>query len=143
MNIETLRKMRNNSFSKIEEEMKRVSNPSASYVDDRIWTLEADKAGNASAIIRFLPETVKEIDGKIVQDDLPYIKMYNHGFQGSNGRWFIQNCPTTIRKPCFVCEQNSALWSEGSEASKALVRSRKRQLKYYANVLILARLWIK
>jgi len=138
MNIETLRKMRNNSFSKIDEEMKKVSNPSASYVDDRIWKLEPDKAGNASAIIRFLPETVKEIDGKTVQDDLPWIKMYNHGFKGSNGRWFIQNCPTTIGKQCFICSKNSEIWSEGSEQSKAIVRSRKRQLKYYANVLILA-----
>lgn len=137
MNIDTLRRMRG-GVNKIAAEIEKISNPSASYGDDRIWKLEPDKAGNATATIRFLPATVKEIDGTEVCDDLPWVRIYNHGFQGPTGRWFIENCGTTIGQECPVCFENGKLWNSGNDEDKETVRKQKRKLRYYANVLIVS-----
>lgn len=138
MNIETLRRMRNNGFQKITQEMEKISNPSTSYTDDRIWKLEADKAGNATATIRFLPATIKVINDQEVMDVLPWVKLYSHGFQVSSGRWFIDQCPTTIGDKCPICLQNKTRWDSGDEDQKAIARARKRKTRYMANVLIVS-----
>ena len=103
MDLAQLRKMRNTDFSKISNEFEKMVNPeSKSYGDDRFWKLEVDKAGNGTAVIRFLPRTVKSIDGKDVMDELPWVRVFNHGFQGPTGRWLIEDCPTTLGESCPV-----------------------------------------
>ena len=103
MDLAQLRKMRNTDFSKISNEFEKMVNPeSKSYGDDRFWKLEVDKVGNGTAVIRFLPRTVKSIDGKDVMDELPWVRVFNHGFQGPTGRWFIEDCPTTLGESCPV-----------------------------------------
>lgn len=94
-----------------------------------LFKLETDKAGNGRAVIRFLPAPPNE--------DLPFVKLYNHGFQ-VNGRWFIENCPTTLGEECCVCRSNSELWNSGIDSDKEVARVRKRKLSYYANVYIVS-----
>lgn len=101
-----------------------------SYKDDRIWQPEKDSAGNAYALIRFLPPS----EGASNE----FVKLYNHGFKGVNGKWFIENCPTTIGGDCPVCSLNNELWNTGIESNKAEVRRRKRRLSYYANVYVIS-----
>lgn len=130
--------MRSGSMNKIGQEMEKISNPKGSYEDNRMWKPEVDKMGNATAVIRFLPATIKTIDGEEVYDDVPWVRMFSHGFQGPTGRWFIDNCATTIGEKCVVCENNNVLWSKGDDKSKEIARQRKRKTKYYANVLIVS-----
>lgn len=94
-----------------------------------LFKLETDKAGNGRAVIRFLPAPPNE--------DLPFVKLYNHGFQ-VNGRWFIENCLTTLGEECPVCRANSELWNSGVDSDKEIARTRKRKLSYYANVYIVS-----
>nr|DAO96912.1 MAG TPA: single-stranded DNA binding protein [Caudoviricetes sp.] len=96
--------------------------------DNRFWKPTVDAAGNAYGVIRFLPAKT--------EDTMPFVKTYSHGFQ-HNGKWFIEECPTTINKECPVCQANSSLWNSGFEADKEVARSRKRRLKYIANILVL------
>lgn len=112
-----------------EKLLKEAEKLNASSVSDNpnLFKLETDKAGNGSAIIRFLPAPPNE--------DVPFVRLYNHGFQ-VNGKWFIHNCPTTIGNSCFVCSRNSELWNSGIESDKNIARDRKRKLSYYANVYI-------
>lgn len=141
MDINTLRKMRNSDFGKISGEFDKIANPqseSKSYADDRFWKLEADKAGNASATIRFLPRTVKVVDGNEVVDELPWVKIFNHGFQGPTGKWYIENSLTTLGENDPVGELNSRLWNTGVDADKETARKQKRRLQYIANVLIVS-----
>ena len=141
MDINTLRKMRNSDFGKISQEFEKVANPksdSKSYGDDRFWKLEADKAGNASATIRFLPRTVKTVDGTEKMDELPWVRVFSHGFQGPTGKWYIENSLTTINEADPVGELNSRLWNSGSDADKEIARKQKRRLHYVANVLIVS-----
>lgn len=133
MDINTLRKMRNNDFGKITDAFEKISNPQSeqkSYQDDRFWKLEADKAGNASATIRFLPKTE--------QDELPWVKVFSHAFQGPTGKWYIENSLTTIGENDPVGELNTTLWNSGSDANKEIARKQKRRLHFIANVLVVS-----
>jgi hypothetical protein len=133
MDINTLRKMRNSDFGKISSEFEKIANPqseSKSYQDDRFWKLEADKAGNGTATIRFLPRA----EG----DELPWVKIFSHGFQGPTGKWYIENSLTTIGENDPVGELNSRLWNTGNDADKETARKQKRKLSYTANILVVS-----
>ena len=135
MDIQALRKMRNTDFGKITSEFEKIANPESSggkksYQDDRIWKLEADKAGNGTATLRFLPKT----EG----DELPWVRIFNHSFQGPTGKWYIENSLTTLGEKDPVGELNSKLWNSGSDANKEIARKQKRKLSYICNVLIIS-----
>jgi hypothetical protein len=100
--------------------------------DTRFWTPTVDKSGNGMATIRFLP--APGVDG---EDGLPWVRRFDHGFQGPGG-WFIDNCLTTVGEKCPVCEHNSALWNSGVEANKDIVRKQKRRLSYLANIYVVS-----
>jgi hypothetical protein len=133
MDINSLRKMRTTDFSKMANEFEKTANPSAerNYEDNRFWKPERDKAGNATATIRFLPTT----DG----DELPWVKIFSHGFQGPTGRWYIENSLTTFGEADPVSELNSKLWNSTTDdqsPQRKQARTQKRRLNYVSNVLI-------
>jgi hypothetical protein len=133
MDIQALRKMRNSDFSKIAGEFEKIANPQTetkSYVDDRFWRLEGDKAGNGTATLRFLP--------RVEGDELPWVRIFSHGFQGPTGKWYIENSLTTLGENDPVGELNTQLWNSGSEANKEIARKQKRKLSFIANVLIVS-----
>ena len=98
--------------------------------DERFWQPEVDKAGNGYAIVRLLDAPAA--DG---EDGLPWVQIFNHGFQGGGG-WYIENCPTTVGGKCPACEHNNKLWNSGIEANKDIVRKQKRRLTYVSNILV-------
>ena len=100
--------------------------------DTRFWAPTVDKSGNGMAVIRLLP--APSIDG---DDGLPWVRRFDHGFQGPGG-WFIDNCLTTVGDKCPVCEHNSTLWNSGVEANKEIVRKQKRRLSYIANIYVIS-----
>lgn len=101
----------------------------SSFEDPAEWKLSVDKLGNGSAVIRFLP--AKEDNGT------PFVKVFSHGFK-HNGRWYVENCPTTIgRDHCPVCAANKELWESEIKANQDIVRLRKRKLSYWANIVVL------
>jgi len=122
----SMKKNAQSAIDKLSKEMSKVSEKK-NYDDDRFWTLERDKAGNGYAVIRFLPP----VEG----EDIPWVRLFSHGFQGKGG-WLIDNCPTTIGKKCPICEANNELWNSGLESNKGIARDRKRKLSYIANILV-------
>lgn len=130
MNLSSLKK--NNSFDKLTKALDSLgSGGNNKGSDDRFWVPEVDKAGNGYAVIRFLD--TPQVDG---DDGMPWVQMFNHGFQGPGG-WFIENCLTSVNQKCPVCEHNTSLWNSGIESNKDIVRKQKRKLNYIANVLVL------
>jgi len=111
---------------KLVKEVEKMNNGSGNQ-DERLWKPEMDKTGNGYAVIRFLPAP----DG----EDLPWVKMYSHGFQGPGG-WYIENSLTTIGGKDPVSEHNRELWNSGNEDDKTTVRKQKRKLSYYANIYV-------
>jgi len=111
---------------KLVKEVEKMNNGSGNQ-DERLWKPEMDKTGNGYAVIRFLPAPDSE--------DLPWVKMYSHGFQGPGG-WYIENSLTTIGGKDPVSEHNRELWNSGNEDDKTTVRKQKRKLSYYANIYV-------
>ena len=101
-----------------------------SYVDERLWKPTMDKTGNGYAVIRFLPAPNDE--------DLPWVKLWNHAFQGPTGQWYIENSLTTLGNNDPVSEYNSKLWNSGIESDKETARKQKRKLQYYSNIYVVS-----
>ena len=133
MSLQALKKNRKAAIEKLANTAKDEGGGKKSYGDDRYWAVKRDKAGNASAVIRFLPAP----DG----EEVPWVRYWDHGFQGPSGRWYIENSLTTIGKDDPVSDYNSEIWNRpGSEEDKkadhALVRQRKRRLHYVSNIYV-------
>jgi len=112
--------------AKLAKEVEKMNN-SGNNADERQWKLECDKGGNGYAVIRFLPAPNGE--------DLPFAKVYSHAFQGTGG-WLIDNCLTSLNQKCPICEHNSGLWNNGTDAGKDAARKQKRKLTYIANIYV-------
>jgi hypothetical protein len=113
--------------AKLVKEVEKMNTNGSGSSDDRVWKLECDKSGNGYAVIRFLPAP----DG----EDLPFVKVYSHAFQGPGG-WLIDTCLTTVNQKCPVCEHNSGLWNNGTDAGKEVARKQKRKLTYVSNIYV-------
>jgi hypothetical protein len=123
-----LKRQRTSSLERLTKEINKLANKeTTSNEDDRFWQPEVDKVGNGYAVIRFLPAPQNE--------ELPWVRMWNHGFQGPGG-WYIENSLTTLNQPDPVSEMNSKLWNSGNDKDKEIVRQRKRRLTYIANIYV-------
>ncbi|MAH48674.1 single-stranded DNA-binding protein [Candidatus Pacearchaeota archaeon] len=124
-----MKKQRKSNLTSLIKETEKITSPNVfGDTDDRFWRPELDKSGNGYAVVRFLPAP----DG----EDLPWARMWNHGFQGPGG-WYIENSLTTLGQKDPVSEHNSQLWNSGIEANKEVARKQKRRLNYTANVYII------
>jgi hypothetical protein len=131
MSISALRNQ--NSLDKLLQQVQKDESPATekkSYVDERLWKPQVDKAGNGYAVIRFLPAPTGE--------DLPWVRVWNHAFQGPTGQWFIENSLTTLNQKDPVSEYNTQLWNSGIESDKEIARKQKRKLKYYSNIYVVS-----
>ena len=111
---------------KLVKEVEKLNNTGGN-TDDRLWKLDVDKSGNGYAVIRFLPAP----DG----EDLPFVKLYSHAFQGPGG-WYIENSLTTLGQKDPVSEFNTTLWNNGTDAGKDTARKQKRKLTYISNIYV-------
>ena len=125
----SLKKNRNNSLEKLNAQLEKISAKSYSDPNEgKFWKPVRDKAGNGFAVIRFLPAPQGE--------EMPFVRIWDHGFQGPTGQWYIENSLTTLGQDDPVSELNSKLWNTGVEADKDQARKQKRRLKYVANIYV-------
>lgn len=126
-----LKKSRNKDLEKLTQEVSKLTDKEStkkSYEDTRFWKPIVDKAGNGMATIRFLPAPAGE--------DVPWVQLFSHSFQGPTGKWYIENSLTTMNRKDPVSEHNSVLWNSGVEANKEIARKQKRKLNYIANIYV-------
>ena len=129
MSFSDMKQRSKTNLASLIKETEKISNPKTfGETDERYWRPELDKSGNGYAIVRFLPAPEGE--------DLPWARIWNHGFQGPGG-WYIENSLTTLGQKDPVSEHNSTLWNSGIEANKEVARKQKRRLNYTTNVYIL------
>lgn len=129
MSFSNLKRSRG-QIEKLQQMANEQSAGRKSYVDDRLWSPTLDKAGNGYAVIRFLPAK----EGM----EAPWVRYWDHGFQGPTGLWYIEKSLTSIGKPDPVSEHNSALWDTGLEENKEIVRKQKRRLHYVSNIYVVS-----
>ena len=125
----SLKKNRNSLKDKILKETDKLKS-GGHEADSRIWKPTADSAGNGTATIRFLAPPEGE--------DVPFVRVFEHGFKGPGG-WLFENCPTSIKGDCAVCDHNSEVWATEDKSKQQWIRDNsKRKLNYYANILVVS-----
>lgn len=127
-----LKRSATKDFDKLNEELSKLNVNNQKNEDENYWKPTYDKAGNAYAIIRFLPAPAGE--------DLPFVRIWTHGFQGPTGKWYIENSLTTIGKPDPVSELNTQLWnvsSDDNSPTRKQARNQKRKLNYHSNIYVI------
>ena len=125
----SLKKNRSKSLDKLNQQLEKITTKSYSDPNEgKFWKPTRDKAGNGFAVIRFLPAPGGE--------EMPFVRIWDHGFQGPTGLWYIENSLTTINQDDPVSEFNSKLWNSGVESDKDQARKQKRRLKYYSNIYV-------
>lgn len=122
-----LKRNRQNEFEKLNDQLQKLNSPSEKKEDTRFWKPDVDKAGNGLAVIRFLPAPAGE--------DLPYVRVWDHGFQGTGG-WYIEKSLTTLGQKDPVSEYNTKLWATGTKEAQAQVRKQKRRLAFISNIYV-------
>ena len=128
MSFADFKKKSGNSIEELTRKLEETESKK-SYKDDRFWRPQLDKSSNGFAVIRFLPATQDE--------DVPWVKLYSHAFQGKGG-WFIENSRTTLGEKDPVSEANNELWNSGIESDKDIARQRKRKMQYISNILVVS-----
>lgn len=120
------------SLEKLTQELQKISSQTDSKGDTRFWYPNVDKAGNGYAVIRFLPAPNNE--------DVPFVRIFEHGFKGPSGLWYIENSLTTIGQNDPVGEINSRLWhstTDDESPARKQARAQKRKLSYISNVYVI------
>lgn len=130
MSFASLKKNSSAALDKLTTELAKTNSNKSYEEDDRFWKLTQDKAGNGSAVIRFLPA----VEG----EDIPWVKLFSHAFKGPTGKWYIENSLTTIGQNDPVSEHNSKLWDTGLESNKEIVRTQKRKLSFISNIYVVS-----
>lgn len=120
-----LKKGSKSDFARLSEEAEKL-NSGKFQQDDRFWEPTKDKAGNGTAVIRFLPAPKGE--------EMAFVRYWDHFFKGPGG-WYINKSLTTLGKDDPVSEYNSRLWDQG-EDGQAQARKQKRKLHYVSNILV-------
>jgi hypothetical protein len=122
--------LRKNSLSSLTAEIEKLADRNQSFNnnDDKLWRPVLDKSSNGFAVLRFMDSP----DG----EDLPWVRIWDHGFKGPSGKWYIENSLSTLNQKDPLGEYNSKLWNSGVESDKEIARKQKRRLNYYSNVYI-------
>lgn len=129
-NFQDYLKNRQSAFTMMTDSLKKDLNPETRRgEDDRMWKPQMGQDGTGYAVVRFLPGTDP--------NKTPWIKVYDHAFQGPTGKWYIENSLTTIGQKDPVSEYNTKLWNSGLEANKEIARKQKRRTSYMANVFVI------
>jgi len=130
----TLKRNRTNELNKLADQIKKItSNESPASTDERMWYPDVDKTGNGYAVIRFLPPPPNE--------DMPFVRVWNHGFKGPTGLWYIENSLTTLNQPDPCSEYNSQLWNsttDDNSPARKQARDQKRKLSYFSNIYVIS-----
>lgn len=118
-------------WNKVKEDVKQQEKKGF-VKDERFWRPTLDEKGNATAIIRFLPD----------QTGTPWAKIYTHNFNymlDGVKKYWIQNCVNTFGydRECPICKKNQEYWNSSFESDKKIASARKRKLEYTSNILVI------
>lgn len=131
MSFAALKRDKDKTLEKLNKEVEKLTGGYDNTADERFWSPTVDKAGNGSAVIRFLPAPGDE--------PVPFVRIFSHGFKGPTGKWYIEDSLTSIGKEDPVSRYNSELWSQSQDDEswqRKQVRAQKRKLHYVSNVYI-------
>ena len=96
------------------------------FKDERVLSIPLGKT-----IVRILPP----VPGSGIAE--PWVRKYHHTFHSqATGQLVTLDCPTSFGMNCALCDNNTKLWADKSEASQELARKFKRKVGFAANVYV-------
>ena len=108
--------------------MEDAANSNGAPADKRMYRARF-KDGTFNAMGRFLPAP---------GDEVPFIKEFSHRFKGRTEE-YNELCPTTIGKPCPVCDANRPVYdTNDKELIKRVAAPRTRRKSGISNFLVLS-----
>lgn len=131
-NFAELKKNRKSAAASLAADLEKLTKGNERTVDETYWSPTVDKAGNGYAVIRFLPPPAGE--------KTPYVRYWDHGFQGPTGKWYIENSLTTLNQDDPVAQFNGKLWNasqDDSSPERKQARAQKRRLHFVSNILVI------
>lgn len=122
-------------FNKLLNAIDKTNAKKVSTTDDNkadLWTITEDKAGNGTAIIRFLPDADL--------NEIPYVRIFSYGFKNEEtGKWYIENSLQTIGQEDPVNELKMKWWNSKDLDEQNIARNLlKRSTSYYSNILVIS-----
>ena len=131
VDFSSLKKSSGSNLEKLSKAVEALSSNDRKDDSNEYWKCVLDKSANGYAVIRFLPTAPSDADS----DGLPWVKYYDHGFQGPGG-WYIEKSLTSIGQDDPLGKYNSELWETGIESNKEICRKQKRRLHYVSNIYV-------
>lgn len=131
MSLKDLRSKSKQASAKLSEELSKLNKKTyENPLEGKFWKPTVDKMGNGYAVIRFLPEPEGE--------DVPFVRYWDHGFQGPTGKWYIEKSLTSLGKDVAdpVSKLNKTLWDSGVKEMKDQASAQKRRLHFVSNILV-------
>lgn len=136
------RESNTSSLDRLQKEVEKINTGGTKYMreeNNNYWRPTVDKAGNALAVIRFLPGPAVDGDGA-----LPWVSYWDHGFQDPvTGKWYIERSRTSIGDTDPVSEFNNVLWGDQAnrdpnyrKEERDQARRQKRRFHYVSNIYV-------
>ncbi len=120
---------------KLKEQMKTQSEGGYSK-DERFWQPTKDTAGNAYALIRFLPPPPNKAMESGVEDAF-YVKTQSHFFKNpKNNRYYVENSRRTLGEEDPANDYARSLWDIGTDESKKEYSRVRARTEFISNVFI-------
>lgn len=129
MSLAKLKKQQANLLELLEkaENLDKPKGGSQRQDDTRYWKPQADKEGNGTFVVRFLPP----IDG----EDEPFVHFWAYRFKWpATNKFYYAKSLTTIGKPDPVVEMKKAMRADGREEE---AKKMGRTDKYVSNILVI------
>lgn len=100
--------------------------------DIRFWNPEQPDSDKATTYkIRPLPIVTKKIYPE------PEVQFNYHQFQSPiSGKWVTEQCPTTIKQPCPICDYAWKMWNSGEEIDKKEAKQLLPKQRWVTNILV-------
>lgn len=128
--FDKLKKNRNSSLEKLNEQLSKLnSKPTYGKDNEKYWKATRDDAGNGFAIIRFLPAPENE--------DFPFVKYYDHGFQGPTGQYYIEKSLNSIGQEDPVGIMNREIYARKNEDEIKSSSKFRRRTHYVSNIYVI------
>lgn len=126
-----LKNARGSNLASLTEKLDQMNKGSGNQKDERIFKPTFDKKEEKGyAVVRFLPNPHGE----------PFVRVFSHAFKGAGG-WYLESSRSTIGEDDPVSLSNRLYWNKaeetGNENLKTIVKGRKRNTKYFANVFVI------
>ncbi len=135
MNIDDLLKQQDSLTNSLQKQLQDTKSFGRTE-DTRFWKPTPDTAGNAYAVIRFLPPPPNPNFPNGIEPAF-FVRMYNYGFQGPTGEWYIEKSRRTIGEEDPVNDFARKLYASKIQANIDKAKKIGQRTRFVSNIIVI------